>query len=131
MLDTVGYMDEVISVKRTSAIYNAHSYLTKVPEQAIIPFLKNFTEPGDLVVDPFAGSGMTGVAALITGRRALLSDISRLGQHIGQNYIRIVNTDKLLQLGEKLAEYVKKRHEDDYSTKCMKCGGKGEIRRLV
>ena len=30
------------------------------------------TRPGDLVVDPFAGSGSTGVAALATGRRVLL-----------------------------------------------------------
>ena len=30
------------------------------------------TRPGDIVLDPFAGSGSTGVAALATGRRVLL-----------------------------------------------------------
>jgi DNA modification methylase len=28
--------------------------------------------PGNLVIDPFAGSGTTGVAAMRTGRRAIL-----------------------------------------------------------
>jgi DNA modification methylase len=35
----------------------------------------NLTEPGDLVVDPFAGSGTTGIAAVQLGRRAHLIEI--------------------------------------------------------
>jgi site-specific DNA-methyltransferase (adenine-specific) len=33
------------------------------------------SDPGDLVVDPFCGSGATGVAAVLSGRRALLGDM--------------------------------------------------------
>ena len=44
--------------------------------------------PGDLVFDPFCGSGLTGVAALETGRRALLSDFSPAAVHIAQNYTK-------------------------------------------
>ena len=34
------------------------------------------TRPGDLVLDPFAGSGTTGVAAKLEGRQATLIEIS-------------------------------------------------------
>jgi hypothetical protein len=85
-----------ISVRRSAdPIYMAHGYLTKVPVRAIIPFSDAFTNPATWSVDPFAGSGMTGVAAFMTGRRAALSDISCLGRHIGSNYIDFVDPKEL------------------------------------
>ena len=50
---------------KNDPIYNAHSYHTKVPPRAIIPYILHYTAPGDVVLDLFCGSGMTGVAALM------------------------------------------------------------------
>lgn len=77
---------DTISVKKATTTYRAHSYHTKVPPEAITPFVRAFTRPGDIVLDPFCGSGMTGVAALMEGRGALLSDISVAAVHIARNY---------------------------------------------
>ena len=46
-----------------NAFYKAHSYPTKVPHPAIMRFILHYTRPGDIVLDGFAGTGMTGVAA--------------------------------------------------------------------
>ena len=46
-------------------------YPTAIPEFAI----KFLTEEGDLVVDPFGGSGKTGLAAERLNRRWLISDL--------------------------------------------------------
>lgn len=48
---------------KTHPVYKAHAYHTKVPHLAIVPSILHYTEPGDLVLDGFAGAGMTGVAA--------------------------------------------------------------------
>ena len=48
--------------------YKAHSYPTKVPHAAIMRFLLHYTEPGDLILDGFCGSGMAGVAAQACGK---------------------------------------------------------------
>ena len=45
---------------KNDPIYNAHSYHTKVPPRGIIPYILHYTRPGDLILDPFCGSGMTG-----------------------------------------------------------------------
>lgn len=86
-----------ITVGKGNALYKAHSYPTKVPHPAIMRFLLHYTKPGDVVLDGFAGSGSTGVAAQACGqpdaktraaiedemgkvpwgyRRAVLSDLS-------------------------------------------------------
>ena len=80
------HIPEKIYAEKTSSSYRAHSYHTKVPPEAIQPFIRSFTKPGELVFDPFCGSGMTGVAALMEGRNALLSDLSPAAVHIARNY---------------------------------------------
>ncbi len=57
-------------------IHRFHPYHTKVPPDAIRELLVRFTQPGNLVIDPFCGSGMTGVAAASLGRHAVLSDLA-------------------------------------------------------
>lgn len=52
-----------VSVGKTDPIYKAHSYHTKVPYLAIVPSILHYTEPNEIVLDSFGGSGMTGVAA--------------------------------------------------------------------
>ena len=52
-----------VSEGKTDPLYRAHSYHTKVPHRAIVPSILHYTQPGDIVLDGFCGSGMTGVAA--------------------------------------------------------------------
>lgn len=74
-----------VSEGKGGAIYNAHTYHTKVPHKAIIPFIEHYTEPNDIIYDGFCGSGMTGVAAQTTGRRAIMSDLSPVAAFIALN----------------------------------------------
>lgn len=102
-----------VSVGKTDALYKAHGYHTKVPHLAIVPSILHYTEPGDIVLDGFAGSGMTGVAAQWCGsapleyrkqideqwtregrgrpkwgkRRAILNDLGPAATFIAANYI--------------------------------------------
>jgi len=109
----------------------AHGYLTKVPVRAIIPFLDAFTTPGDVVVDPFAGSGMTGVAAFMTGRRAIVSDISRLGMHIGRNYVNLVDPAALRRIARRVVLEAQGRVPGLYTVNCGHCGRPSRLVKAV
>lgn len=74
-----------------SVFYRAHSYHTKVPVETIVQLIEHYTDPGAVVLDPFCGSGQTGVAALLTGRHAILSDLSPAAVHIARGYTSRVN----------------------------------------
>jgi site-specific DNA-methyltransferase (adenine-specific) len=51
-------------------------YPTQKPEGLVRRFVHASSRPGDLVLDPFAGSGTLGAVAAATGRRYLLMDAS-------------------------------------------------------
>lgn len=44
---------------------------TEKAVEVIAPLIRCFSKPGDLVLDPFSGSGSTSVAAVLNGRRYL------------------------------------------------------------
>ena len=46
------------------------------PLQEMIKLIEYYTQPGAIILDPFAGSGTTGVAARNTGRQYILGDFT-------------------------------------------------------
>lgn len=104
-----------VSEGKGDAIYNAHTYHTKVPYKAIMRYILHYTEPGDIVYDGFCGTGMTGVAAQMCGtadeafkwswsledssikwgtRKAILNDLSPMATFIAKNYTTPINVRK-------------------------------------
>lgn len=120
-----------IEAGKNTSIYSAHSYHTKVPYQGIIPYLEHYTEPGDLVLDPFCGSGMTGVAAILTGRDAILYDISPAAVHIARNYTTPCDSHKLEEAYRQLTSDLSDVERGLYSTVCKQCGGEARIEYTV
>jgi len=116
---------------KNTAIYNAHSYHTKVPPQGIVPYIEHYTEPGDLVLDPFCGSGMTGVAALMTGRHAILNDLSPAAVHIARNYCTPVDVAALRAEFERIKAAVKDEFDWLYGTTCDRCDGTATIQYTI
>jgi DNA modification methylase len=78
-----------VSEGKNHPIYNAHSYHTKVPHRAIMRYLLHYTQPGDVVLDGFCGTGMTGVAAQLCGSR---DEVLELGYRV-QSDGTILNED--------------------------------------
>jgi 16S rRNA G966 N2-methylase RsmD len=124
-------LPEMIVAPRTDPIYNAHGYLTKVPVDAILPYINRFTEPGDTVLDMFAGSGMTGIAATILDRNAVLSDISVLGQHIALGYLAKVDREIFEREAIAVMNAARKRLGKLYSTLRSSDGADVEMVRAV
>ena len=120
-----------IDAGKNTAIYNAHSYHTKVPHQGIVPFIEHYTEPGDLVVDPFCGSGMTGVASMLSDRDALLVDLSPAAVHIARNYTTPCDPQLLEEAWAQISEHVNQLSAELYGTACERCGGPGLIEYTV
>lgn len=116
---------------RTDAVYNCHPYLTKVPIGAIAPFIEALTQPGGTVVDMFAGSGMTGVAAVKFGRVAELSDISSLGKHIATGYLAKVYPRQFRADAARVVAAARRATGDYYTAKRQSDNADCEMVRAV
>jgi len=79
-----------VSEGKQDPIYKIHSYHTKVPPKAIVQYILHYTQPGDIVLDAFCGSGMVGVAAQLCGfpdakmRAEINSEWAKAGKKIPQ-----------------------------------------------
>jgi DNA modification methylase/DNA-directed RNA polymerase subunit RPC12/RpoP len=120
--DRPPFTTDVISPGRSSR-YNFHYYLTKVPPEAIVPLLDHFTQPGDVVLDPFCGSGMTGVAIDFVNfadereqRYCVLSDLSPAACHIARNYTLQPSPDQVRHECDRITVSLEKDCDRLYST---------------
>ena len=59
-------------------------YPTQKPERLLARLIEATTEPGDLVCDPFSGSGTTGVVAGGLGRRWVICEASGAGVQVSR-----------------------------------------------
>ena len=50
-------------------LFRSTGHETQKPVALMSALVRDFTDPGELVCDPFAGSGTTGVACIRLGRR--------------------------------------------------------------
>ena len=82
-----------VSEGKNDPIYNAHSYHTKVPHKAIMRYILHYTQPGDLILDGFCGTGMTGVAAYLCGNS---TEIESLGYHVKKDGTIIDQDDSVV-----------------------------------
>lgn len=126
-----------VSEGKNDAIYNAHSYHTKVPYKAIMRYIFQYTNPGDVIYDAFCGSGMTGVAAKMCGeekelrelgydekfieknighRNSILSDISPAATFISQNYNKKTSKERVEQRLNIILDELNKEESWKYAT---------------
>lgn len=146
-----------VSVGKTDPLYKAHSYHTKVPHLAIVPSILHYTEPGDIVLDGFGGSGMTGVAAQWCGsapdtyrheletewkkqgkaapnwgaRRVILNDLSPAATFIAANYNLPFDVEAFAKAGKQLLKEVEQELGWMYETTHTDGKTKGRVEFTV
>ncbi len=111
-----------ISAGKNSYVYDAHTYHTKVPPQGIELLIDYYTQPGDVVLDPFCGSGMTGIAATQKRRKALLSDLSPAAAFIAFNLNTPIDATRYLTAIHSLLDAASELEAGLYNTNCRACG---------
>lgn len=77
-----GKLDDIWLIKKTRSKSKSHAAV--FPEELVQKIISNFSKEGDIVYDPFMGTGTTAIVAKKFGRKFIGSEIS-------SDYIKISN----------------------------------------
>ena len=80
----------------TKVIPQADEHPTQKPVELAAHFIALHSQPGDVILDPFAGSGSTGVAAVRMGRRFIGVEIDEHWYSVAERRIRDAEAQLLL-----------------------------------
>lgn len=115
-------LDEEISAGKNTYTYDAHTYHTKVPPQGIASVIAKYLPEGGVVLDPFGGSGMTGVAARYLGYDVILNELSPAACYIAYNFTRTIESSEFNKAISQVVENLDDLRRKLYTTDCRECG---------
>ena len=143
--------DRPVRSTRGGPLFNAFPYSTKISPEAIALFIAAHTDPGATVLDAFAGSGSTGVAAILCGcptdemrreagrlrlpvrwgaRRAVLCELGVLGSFISKVLCCPPHPDEFAKAAQQLLADVCREWAWLYQARAPD-GKEGEIRYII
>jgi hypothetical protein len=99
-----------INVKKQQAKrhFGCNAYFTRQAWNVVAEYIKNFSQKGDVVLDPFGGSGVTAVEAVVNGRAAVHVDLNPLSIFITKALLAPAKREEHAECFSKIKEeYIK------------------------
>ncbi|MGO8678024.1 MAG: DNA methyltransferase [Limisphaerales bacterium] len=62
--------------------YGVHPYFTRRPANVVRAYVARYSRVGDVVLDPFGGTGVTAIEAFLLGREAIQNDLNPFANFI-------------------------------------------------
>lgn len=120
----------VIKAQRHPKRYESHKYWGRKPANIVRDYIARYTKPGDRVLDPFCGSGVTLFEALALGRNAGGYDLNPIACFIAENLMaKEVDILALQKTGEAIIKKVADAFPY-YEVQC-ECGEVGALINAV
>lgn len=111
--------------KPHTPIYTMHRHFARRPYNVFEAIIQHYSEPGDIILDPFMGGGVTVVEALRARRKVVGVDINPLSVFITRNEVKPVNLYDVQAAFADVERAVRARLYELYEVRCSHCGGVG------
>ena len=115
-------INHALVAKTHPPMYLMHKYWARKPSNVVRAYIEHYSEVGDIILDPFCGSGPTPIEAIKTGRNAVAVDLDPMAIFITECTAMPVDLKKFEESFDKIKESVKEEIHALYKTKCEHCG---------
>lgn len=111
----------VLEAKPHTAVYKMHKYFARRPWNVFSELIAHYSSPGEIVLDPFSGGGVTIIEALRLRRKALGADVNPLAIYITRMESSSLDIEKFKKAIVTVSSNAKDHILSLYSTRCPKC----------
>jgi len=111
--------------------YGMHRYWARKPANIVAEFIRHYSKPAEVILDPFCGSGVTGVESLILKRKAICIDINPMAILITRMTATRVDLRTFELAFDRVKAEVAPSLEVLYRTICDKCGEQATMTSLI
>src|SRR6185437_2909447 len=115
------HLNRQIPPEPHTAMYVWHKYWSRKTWNVVGEFIKTYSQAGEIVLDPFAGSGVVAIEAIRHRRKVIVSDLNPAATLITEMTLRPVDLLDLRKAYEEIKVKVEKRIEDLYEIHCVNC----------
>ena len=120
----VVHIDHAISPQAHTSMYLMHKFWARKPHNVVGEYIEHYSKKGDIVLDPFVGSGVTAIEALKRGRKAIAIDLDPISTFITRMTLIPAEPKEIAKAYEEVKRRVRNDISKLYETKCPKCGKK-------
>ncbi|HKM76875.1 MAG TPA: DNA methyltransferase [Candidatus Bathyarchaeia archaeon] len=110
-----------MEAKVHTPVYTMHKYFARRPWNVFNQLISHYSSPGDIVLDPFAGGGVTVVESLKLRRRVVGVDVNPLAIYIASMETRPLDLHSFEETFSQLKAKLKDEICSLYVTRCEKC----------
>ncbi|MEA2237390.1 MAG: hypothetical protein QOC81_2114 [Thermoanaerobaculia bacterium] len=102
-------------------MYVWHKYWSRKTWNVVGEFIRCYTDPGEVVFDPFAGSGVVAIEAIRSGRRAIVCDFNPAATIIIELTLRPANLLSLRRAYDRVKGAIAAKIDSLYEIHCVNC----------
>ena len=118
---------KVIQAKPHTPVYMMHKFWARRPYNVFSELIAHYSEPNNIVLDPFCGGGVTIVQALSLKRRAIGVDLNPLATYVTEMEVKPLHVNKFWNGYKQLQLKIEKELLELYRTSCPKCNSSSAI----
>lgn len=122
------YLAEGMTAEGHTPIYKMHKYFARRPQNVFSALVQNYSQSGDVILDPFCGGGVTVVEGSALDRHVVTSDINPLATFISRCEVTCVDADEYTKVMGTILEQVRTFSDQFYSTKNRDTGSELPVR---